>query len=566
MRLEPFLQCLVLAAVTAQPSAGMPTGGFSGPGGPTAGPTPALSPSPALPQLIVTRHLLFAIPFSLEPSAEASRKVIEVQLYVSSDRGAHWQLYSKVPPNQQRFVFRTASDGEYWFVIRTLDSAGRLRPETIGPPGLRVRVDTHPPKLTLAARLIPPRQVSVGWEVDKSSLRPESLSIQYRSLPNGPWQVVVLNPPGSTPSNTAVRGEAVIPLRPGEAIIQIRAEVADTAGNMGFAHAEVRADQPVSTWPPATTVAQPPRAFQTPPPAAPTAPPAWSALAQPAAQSPRAGVLATGDSRSWEPKGSVAISISPAIGRQLPAAGESPSLAPSIPGMPNGEHPRMVNSRLFELEYDVDAVGPSGIGRVELWGTHDGGQTWRKYEAAQQRGNTLLVTVEDEGVYGFRVLVTNGAGIGPKPPKRGDLPDLWVGVDLTKPTARIVSARQGVDSEAGRLIITWQADDNMLAARPISLLYSQERGGPWMPIASGLENLSRYSWPIDEHTPTRMYLRLEARDEAGNLGIYETPEPVTIDRSPPSVHIRDVRSLLPPAAAPSPGDFSQRRVSPLRGE
>ena len=174
------------------------------------------------------------------------------------------------------------------------------------------------------------------------------------------------------------------------------------------------------------------------------------------------------------------------------------------------------------------------------------------------------MTVDEEGIYGFRVLVINGAGHRAKPPKSGDLPDLWVGVDLTKPTARIVSAQQGTDSDAGHLIITWQADDKMLAARPVSLSYSQNRAGPWLPIASGLENISRYSWAIDEHTPARMYLRLEVRDEAGNLGIYETPEPVTIDQLRPSVHIRDVHSLVQPTPAPRDETPSERRASRLR--
>ena len=178
----------------------------------------------------------------------------------------------------------------------------------------------------------------------------------------------------------------------------------------------------------------------------------------------------------------------------------------------------MVNSRTFELEYDVDSVGPSGIGRVELWGTRDGGQTWRSFTVDSGKRSPLQVSVKEEGMYGFRVVVTNGAGLGGKPPVAGDQPDLTIGVDLTKPTARIISAKQGVDAEAGQLIISWQADDQMLAARPVSLSFSETRGGPWLPIAAGLENSGRYAWPIDNRTPAKIYLRLEVRDEAGNVG------------------------------------------------
>jgi hypothetical protein len=205
------------------------------------------------------------------------------------------------------------------------------------------------------------------------------------------------------------------------------------------------------------------------------------------------------------------------------------------------------------LEYDVDSVGPSGIGRVELWGTRNGGKTWRRFPLDTSSRSPLLVNVEEEGIYGFRVVVTNGAGIGGKPPVSGDLPDLWIGVDLTKPTARILSARQGTEGEAGRLIITWQVEDKMLAARPISLWFRAEPTGSWIPIANGLENTGSYAWPIDSRTPTELYLRLEARDEAGNVGVYETPEPVSVDQSSPTIRVREIRPVGRPGLRPVRG-------------
>ena len=203
----------------------------------------------------------------------------------------------------------------------------------------------------------------------------------------------------------------------------------------------------------------------------------------------------------------------------------------------------MVNTRLFELEYDLDSVGPSGIGRIELWGTTDGGKSWRRYPIGTDKPKVLTVSVEGEGIYGFRMVVTNGAGLGGRRPAAGDMPDIWIGVDLTKPTARIVSAQQGIDSEAQSLIISWQADDKMLAARPISLLFREDPREPWLPIASGLENTGRYAWPIDSRTPPLVYLRLEVRDEAGNIGVDELTEAVPIDQSRPTARIRDVRPL-----------------------
>lgn len=241
--------------------------------------------------------------------------------------------------------------------------------------------------------------------------------------------------------------------------------------------------------------------------------------------------------------GAAVGNVNPPFGNNYGAAHPSRPAVDPFSFLPPGERPRMVNARRFELEYDVESVGPSGIGRVELWGTADGGKNWSKYAVDDDNRSPITVNVAEEGVYGFRLVVSNGAGVGGEPPKTGDQPEMWIAVDLTKPTARIVSAQQGEGDEAGRLIISWQADDRSLAARPITLLFSATPGGPWLPIAGGMENTGRYAWPLDERIPPRVYLRLEVRDEAGNIGADQTPEAVVIDQTRPKLRLRDIRAV-----------------------
>ena len=456
----------------------------------------------ATSDVIATRHPQFTIPFRVERSDDPAWQPIEARLFVSTDRGAHWGLYAKAPTAKQQFTFRSGGDGEYWFAIRTADRSGRVRPETIASPGLKVLVDTKPPVIKITAQAIDDSQVIVRWRIDEPHPKPNGLKIVYRPSPVEPWTAVSVEPQTIDTAAVSQNGEVMFRPKPGSRDIQIRAEFSDTAGNSATDQARVKLDRP-------------------------------------------AGPLADAG-----PNGSVAIAIHPAIGNRYdPSSGPS-ERTPTLPGLPPGERPRMVNSRTFELAYDVDSVGPSGIGRVELWGTRDAGQSWRRFTVENGKRSPLVVKVDDEGLYGFRAVVTNGAGIGGKPPKNGDTPDIWIGVDLTKPTARIVAAAPGVNSEAGRLIISWQADDLMLAARPVSLLFSQTRGGPWTPIASGMENTGRYAWLLDSHMPGQVYLRLEVRDEAGNIGIHEPPEAVVIDQSHPTVRIRDVRPVGQPNARP----------------
>src|SRR3989304_4765450 len=108
---------------------------------------------------------------------------------------------------------------------------------------------------------------------------------------------------------------------------------------------------------------------------------------------------------------------------------------------------------------------------------------------------------------------------------------------------RITAAELGKGSAEGRMNISWEAADKMLAERPITLVFSQNPGGPWTTIAAGLENTGRYSWVIDSRVPLLIYLRLEVRDEAGNLTISESPDPVALDQLRPAAKIKDVRPV-----------------------
>jgi hypothetical protein len=77
-------------------------------------------------------------------------------------------------------------------------------------------------------------------------------------------------------------------------------------------------------------------------------------------------LTATASSASILPPATVTSSITPID------VASSPTHRPTSP-------PKLVGSRTFALEYDLDDAGSEGVARVELWGTRDGGQTWNRY-------------------------------------------------------------------------------------------------------------------------------------------------------------------------------------------
>jgi hypothetical protein len=212
-------------------------------------------------------------------------------------------------------------------------------------------------------------------------------------------------------------------------------------------------------------------------------------------------------------------------------------------GPPPGGKLRWINSRVFQLTYDTRSTGGAGNVPVQLWGTRDGGKTWQSYGADSNGQSPMLVTVPEEGIYGFQMVVQNGNTAG-RPPLPCELLRTWIGVDLTKPIGRITQARQGIGRESDRLFLNWEAADNRaLTEKPITLYYSERAGGPWILIASELPNSGRYTWQLSNNLPQHVYLRLEVRDAAGNSGLFEMPEPVALDLSTPAVPMRELRPL-----------------------
>jgi hypothetical protein len=200
----------------------------------------------------------------------------------------------------------------------------------------------------------------------------------------------------------------------------------------------------------------------------------------------------------------------------------------------------MTRSLNFRLDYAIEAAGPSGVRKVELWGTSDRGNTWSVWKLDEDRTSPMDIEVEKEGIYGFRVVVVANNGLAGAAPRNGDSADLWVGVDATVPTAQILEAQYGDAEHFGQLDIRWSANDLWLTDAPITLLYSDQPTGPWTTIRSGIANAGQYYWAVDPRVPERVYLRMEVRDQAGNLGSHQLVDPISTAGLIPKAHIRGI--------------------------
>jgi hypothetical protein len=114
-----------------------------------------------------------------------------------------------------------------------------------------------------------------------------------------------------------------------------------------------------------------------------------------------------------------------------------------------------------------------------------------------------------------------------------DVPQMWLEVDTTNPLVQLLSAEAGRGTDLGNLSIQWSAADKNLAAQPIQILYAEQPGGEWKPVATNLENTGRHVWKVPPTVPYRFFLRIEAVDRAGNVGMAQSANPVIIDVAQP---------------------------------
>jgi hypothetical protein len=114
-------------------------------------------------------------------------------------------------------------------------------------------------------------------------------------------------------------------------------------------------------------------------------------------------------------------------------------------------------------------------------------------------------------------------GSGAHAPQEGDRPQVWVEVDTTPPTIRLLGIESDKDSNARHLTILWRASDKNLAPHPVNIAYATQQDGPWSVVAGKLENTGRYVWTVPPEMPRRFFVRVEAADAAGNVSSTQAP-------------------------------------------
>ena len=213
--------------------------------------------------------------------------------------------------------------------------------------------------------------------------------------------------------------------------------------------------------------------------------------------------------------------------------------APTRPRIP------LVNSHRFQIDYELRSVGPSGVGKVELYYTTDNGALWQLYGIDEDRLPPFEVAFPKDGSYGLKVVVTSPAGRGQTPPKEGEAPKVVLELDTVPPTAVLYQPTADPTTDRNALLISWKASDPHLSRGPVSLYYAEKQDGRWTPIKTGLPATGHYSWVVPDGIGYQVYLRLMVVDLGKNASVAETEKPIVVDFATPEAEVIRITTLPP---------------------
>jgi hypothetical protein len=523
------------------------------------GPLPTIAEQ-QLPAKSYMNKTTFYLPVSIDDRTRAGLQ--EIQLYVKQDPSQPWMMREKIAPNQNCFSFKAAQDGEYWFTVVTVDKAGRMTPSDFSheAPGVIVVLDSQPPQVDVSA--LPPSAEGAMVKVDVRDPHLDPSQTQfYFQTGDKMWRQI--SPMADHPDQFCIPRQAVL-----TGMIKIVA--VDMAKNVATRELSLSSLPPAGGVPLASAPA--PTAAATQPKTDPgtispipkiddraMAPVSGSMQALPPSVAKTAAPL-PGVVDPKTDKGTYVINPNPVRPVDVRGADVTPAVKnaslpspfPSIPETPATVTPptavsvpatpvvtrtqeastinkQIVNNTHVVLDYQIEQMGASGVGKVEIWITLDQGRTWQKHCEDADRKSPAEVDLPGEGLYGLSLVVTNGRGFGGTPPSPGDTPDWWIEVDLTRPLAELLHVRPGAADEAGALHIAWNARDKNLGVAPVDLFHAPKKDGPWTPIAKGLRNDGHYRWTVPGDLGAHAYIRMMVTDQAGNVAQCETAQPIPLD-------------------------------------
>ncbi|MBT4158203.1 MAG: hypothetical protein HOD99_05155, partial [Planctomycetaceae bacterium] len=156
------------------------------------------------------------------------------------------------------------------------------------------------------------------------------------------------------------------------------------------------------------------------------------------------------------------------------------------------------------------------------------GNSWERIAVDTDTKSPIDVEFSGEGLFGCRLEIVRDVPGIPIAPRAGESPSTWIGIDTTPPQATSLDVVTVKNSDFDAFEIHYSFEDPLTIPDRVRLSYSPHRSGPWATIASDQPTSGQYSWKPHRSLPSRVYVRIEMPDAAGNVGESITQEPITL--------------------------------------
>jgi len=182
------------------------------------------------PRLVNT--LRFQVKYALQ--SVTPEDVASVELYLTSDDGATWQLYGTDDDRRSPFPVEVPEPGEYGLQLVVRDKAGQgvPAPRDGTPPVQKVLIDQRAPELELLGvslqSLEGKPQFDITWKAGDEHPAEFPIGLAYAERPAGPWTTIA----GGLTNSGRYQWQPTNPL-PAE--LFLRVECRDAAGNLRVA-------------------------------------------------------------------------------------------------------------------------------------------------------------------------------------------------------------------------------------------------------------------------------------------------------------------------------------------
>ncbi len=210
-----------------------------------------------------------------------------------------------------------------------------------------------------------------------------------------------------------------------------------------------------------------------------------------------------------------------------------------------------------------------GVDHVDLYYSTDGGSTFPNMIASGEANDgTYSWSVPSVSTSTARVKVV-ASDAGSNTGEDQSNANFTIQVPDTTPPSVAVTAPNGSESlvEGSSANITWSASDTgskpsgvtgvaaIAGVDSVTISYSNNNGGSWIPVASGEPNDGTYSWTVPNDPTTQALVRVQAYDPSLNVGSDVSDAVFTISTS----------TAVPGGAIPTVLNLAQNRPNPITG-